>query len=90
MFKRIVIVGACAPAANTASHADTLLTEGFDTVIDLSGTGWVSTNLRSPEGLIWGQGFVGPFAAQAGPAYSYAAANSRARRSAAVVSSTTG
>ncbi len=57
------------------AQADTLLSEGFDNVAGLAVSGWVQTNLSSPVGLGWGQGFVGPFAAQAGPADAYAVAN---------------
>ena len=63
--------------ATTAAptHAATLLDEGFENVAGLAGSGWVQSNLSSPVGLPWGQGFVGPFAAQAGTADSYAVAN---------------
>jgi PEP-CTERM motif len=62
-------------AAVCGAHADTLLSEGFENVAGLPAAGWVQTNLSSPVGLPWGQGFVGPFAAQAGTANSYAVAN---------------
>ena len=62
-------------AASAASHASVVLTEGFENVAGLGSAGWVQTNLSSPVGLAWGQGFVGPFAAQAGTAESYAVAN---------------
>lgn len=61
--------------ATLSTHAATLLDEGFESVPGLSAAGWVQTNLSSPVGLGWGQGFVGPFAAQAGAAASYAVAN---------------
>lgn len=62
-------------AASAASQASVVLTEGFENVAGLGSSGWVQTNLSSPVGLAWGQGFVGPFAAQAGTAESYAVAN---------------
>jgi hypothetical protein len=58
-----------------AAQAATLLSEGFENVAGLGGSGWVQTNLSNPVGLSWGQGFVGPFAAQSGLADSYAVAN---------------
>ena len=58
-----------------ASSATTLLTEGFENVAGLGSSGWHQTNLSSPAGLPWLQGFVGPFAAQGGSPESYAAVN---------------
>jgi hypothetical protein len=69
---------AAAAALSTAvcgAQADTLLSEGFENVAGLAAAGWVQSNLSSPVGLPWGQGFVGPFAAQAGAADAYAVAN---------------
>lgn len=74
MFKRTLIAVALF-GASAASHAAILLDEDFENVAGLGGDGWVQTNLSSPVGLPWGQGFVGPFAAQAGAAESYAAVN---------------
>ena len=74
MFKPALMAVAMLGAA-AASHATTLLDEGFENVAALGGSGWVQTNLSSPVGLPWGQGFVGPFAAQAGTDESYAVAN---------------
>jgi hypothetical protein len=62
-------------ASFAAQASTTLLDEGFENVFGLEAAGWVQTNLSNPPGLGWGQGFVGPFAAQAGTANSYAVAN---------------
>ena len=77
-FKSLPIAATLLGAATllpAASHATTLLNEGFENVANLGAAGWVQSNLSSPVGLSWGQGFVGPFAAQAGTAESYAVAN---------------
>lgn len=74
MLKKNIAAGVLALAAG-AAHATVLLDEGFEDVFGLQAAGWVQTNLSSPPGLGWGQGFVGPFAAQAGSAGSYAVAN---------------
>ena len=64
--------------AATAAHADgppPLLSEGFDSVAGLS-SGWTLTNASTPGGTTgWFQGDAGIFAAQAGAADSYIAAN---------------
>jgi hypothetical protein len=65
-------------AAAGAAHASApLLSEGFDSVSSLASSGWVSSNLSSPVGgTDWFQGqSTVAFAAQAGGADSYAAAN---------------
>ncbi len=72
MLLAVVVAGSLAA---TGARAATLLDEGFENVPGLTASGWVQTNLSSPVGLPWGQGFVGPFAAQAGSAESYAVAN---------------
>ena len=69
------LIAAALLAASAAAPAAVLLDEGFENLAGLGAEGWVQTNLSSPVGLPWGQGFVGPFAAQAGPAESYAVAN---------------
>ena len=52
------------------------LTEGFDNVATLAGSGWVQTNNSLPVGTTgWFQGNTGVFASQAGAADSYIAAN---------------
>jgi len=74
MPKTTALAAALLWAAGSA-HAVTLLDEGFENVGGLGALGWVQTNLSSPVGLPWGQGFIGPFAAQAGTAESFAVAN---------------
>lgn len=74
MFKNS-IAGLALAAGLGAAQATVLLDEGFEDVFGLEAAGWVQTNLSNPPGLGWGQGFVGPFAAQAGSAGSYAVAN---------------
>jgi hypothetical protein len=52
------------------------LTETFDSVPGLIGAGWVITNNSNPAGTTtWFQGNAGVFAAQAGAANAYGAAN---------------
>lgn len=72
---RRTLAGAALLAAAGATQANTLLEEGFENVAGLEAGGWVQRNLSSPVGLPWGQGFVGPFTAQAGSDSSYAVAN---------------
>ena len=66
---------AAGAGAGAGAQATTLLEEGFENVAGLEANGWVQRNLSSPVGLPWGQGFVGPFTAQAGSDASYAVAN---------------
>jgi len=75
MIRRLAATAAASLAACGAHAAGTLLSEGFEDVAGLAAAGWVQSNLSNPVGLPWGQGFVGPFAAQAGTANSYAVAN---------------
>jgi hypothetical protein len=56
------------------AHA-ALLTENFDNIATLSGSGWVQTNNSSPAGLNWFQGNDGVFGAQSGAPDSYIASN---------------
>ena len=75
MFKRALMAIAIASAA-ASSQAGTLLSESFKNVSALAGSGWVLNNQSTPGGTTnWYQGDAGIFAAQAGPAESYAAAN---------------
>ena len=74
MIRKLALATALSATALAAS-ATTLLDEGFENVAGLGAAGWVQANLSSPVGLPWGQGFIGPFAAQAGGAESYAVAN---------------
>lgn len=54
----------------------TVLSEGFDSVAGLAGAGWVQANMSAAGGTTaWFQGDSGVFAAQAGAAESYIAAN---------------
>ncbi len=72
-------LGACCLAfamTAPAGAATTLLSEGFGNVGALAGAGWVMTNNSSPVGATgWFQGNTGIFAAAAGAADSYIAAN---------------
>jgi PEP-CTERM motif len=52
-----------------------LLSEGFDDITSLAGSGWVLTNNSSPAGQDWFQGNDGVFASQSGAADSYIANN---------------
>lgn len=69
------LLGVVLATASAVSQASVVLSEGFENVAVLGSAGWVQVNLSSPVGLPWGQGFVGPFSAQAGTAESYAMAN---------------
>jgi hypothetical protein len=71
-------LAAVALAVAGAAHASApLLSEGFDNVSALAANGWVTSNLSSPAGSTgWFQGQSGvAFAAQAGGADSFVAAN---------------
>jgi len=60
---------------SSSAFADAL-TENFDNVASLTGSGWVMTNNSSPAGTTgWFQGNTGIFGAQSGSANSYIAAN---------------
>lgn len=75
MFKRALMATAIASAA-ASSQAGTLLSENFGNVSALVGNGWVLNNQSTPGGTTnWYQGDAGIFAAQAGAAESYVAAN---------------
>jgi hypothetical protein len=53
-----------------------LLSEGFDDITTLAGSGWVQTNNSAPAGTTaWFQGNSGVFPSQAGNADAYIAAN---------------
>jgi hypothetical protein len=59
-----------------AAQSGNLLSENFDNIATLPGTGWALVNNSSPVGSTgWFQGNPGVFAAQAGGADSYVAAN---------------
>ncbi len=57
------------------AQAATVLTEGFDSVAALAGSGWVMTNLSSPVGQSWFQGNSGIFPADTGAGNSYIGVN---------------
>lgn len=61
----------------TASHAEVLLSEGFNDISQLTANGWSLLNNSSPaNGTNWGQGSsIDFFAAQAGGANSYISAD---------------
>lgn len=59
----------------TPVQADPMLSEGFNNVGSLAGSGWVMTNNSSPAGLNWFQGNTGVFDAHSGAANSYIASN---------------
>lgn len=55
-----------------ASHAEVLLSEGFNDMSTLTAHGWSLLNNSSPAGDVsWQQGFPDVFSAQSGPANSY-------------------
>lgn len=60
---------------SSSAFAD-VLTENFNSVASLPGSGWVTSYNSSPIGTTgWFQGNTGVFSAQSGPADSYIAAN---------------
>ena len=67
------VVVAAATATAPAHASVTVLDEGFTNLAAL--TDWARINRSDPPGTGWFQGNAGIFAAQAGPANSYAAAN---------------
>jgi len=64
-------------AAATAAHAQVVISEGFNNVATLAGSGWILSNASTPLGSTpgWYQGDQGIFAAQAGAPQAYLAAN---------------
>ncbi|MBC7940207.1 MAG: choice-of-anchor J domain-containing protein [Chitinophagaceae bacterium] len=70
-----VTAGVLAAGLMVGSHAQTVLSEGFDDVAALTASGWVFTNASTSAGLTWFQGNSGIYGAQFGAADSYAAAN---------------
>jgi len=76
VFATLIVAGVCL-AARPASAAP-LLTEGFDNISTLAGSGWALVNNSTPGGSTsWFQGGQGgaSFPAQAGAANSYIASN---------------
>ena len=75
-MKPVSVTAALLAAGLMASaQADTLLSEGFDSVATLGASGWVFTNASSSAGLSWFPGNSGIFGAQSGDAASYVGAN---------------
>lgn len=75
MLKKTLMATAITLAALSAQAQTVLLTEGFDDISTLTASGWVQTNLSSPVGNGWFQGYQGPISAQSGPAGSYIGAD---------------
>ena len=78
MFLRRAAAAVVLFAAATAAHAQvTLLSEGFNNVTTLAGSGWVLNNASTPPGSTpgWVQGDQTIFAAQVGAPQAYVAAN---------------
>jgi len=75
MRKCLCLVSLCLLFA-FPSFADTVLSENFNSVGSLPGSGWAIVNDSAPVGSTnWFQGNTGVFDAQSGPADSYVAAN---------------
>ena len=74
---RKLLVSAMLIAGSATAHADLIvLSEGFDNVPGLSGSGWILTNNSTPIGDSgWFQGNTGIFGSEAGAADSYVGAN---------------
>ncbi len=70
-FATALAVVACMGSA----RAGIVLSEGFDNIATLAGSGWVLTNNSAPPGGNWFQGNSGVFASQAGAPNSYIADN---------------
>ena len=70
------LAGLLAAVASCAAVGAPLLSEGFNDIAALPGSGWVLTNQSAPPGTTgWFQGNPGIFPAAAGPVNSYIAAN---------------
>lgn len=70
-----VTAGLLAAGLMAGSHAQTVLSEGFDDAAALTASSWVFTNASTSAGLTWFQGNSSIFGAQFGAVDSYAAAN---------------
>ncbi len=70
-----IAAGLLAAGLMASAQAATVLSEGFDSVAALAGSGWVMTNASAPVGQAWFQGNSGIFAADTGAVTSYIAAN---------------
>jgi hypothetical protein len=74
VFAALMAVGVLHAGATPAAAAP-LLTENFDNIGTLSGSGWSLINNSSPAGLPWFQGNPGVFGSQSGASDSYIASN---------------
>jgi hypothetical protein len=72
---RVRLAAAAAALAASQAASANLLVENFDSFAGLAGAGWVFTNVSASPSQAWFAGNTGVFAAQAGAAGSYAAAN---------------
>jgi len=75
MLKHALMATAITFAAVSAQADTVLISEGFDNIGTLAGSGWVQTNLSSPVGNAWFQGNNGIFASQSGAPNSYIGAD---------------
>lgn len=76
MLKQALMATVITFAAASAQSQTMILSESFDSVAGLGGSGWVQTNLSSPVGtLSWFQGNSGIFASQTGAPNAYIGAN---------------
>jgi hypothetical protein len=73
---RLLAGGLFLLSASVSLNASTILTEGFDNVSTLAGSGWTLVNRSSPLGTTgWFQGNTGAFNSHAGAPDAYIAAN---------------
>jgi PEP-CTERM motif len=75
-FSKLLLAAAPLLLFTSVSHAAVILTEGFNDITTLTGSGWVQTNNSTAGGTTgWFQGVPAVFNAQSGAANSYIAAN---------------
>ena len=76
MLKHALLATAMAFAAASAQSQVVLMTENFDNVGTLAGSGWIETNASTPGGTTdWAQGDQTVFPSQSGAPESYISAN---------------
>ena len=77
MFRSKILSGSVFMLLATCPlHASTLLSEGFDNIATLAGSGWAMLNASAPAGTSnWFQGQAGIFTSQQGADTAYIAAN---------------
>jgi len=76
MFRSRLLAASLLLLASSSLHAGVILSEGFDNISTLAGSGWALVNNSSPTGLTgWFQGNTGDFNSQAGAPDAYVAAN---------------